>query len=49
MDIDSARLISGCIDCHMPARASRSITMQTAASPDPIADLVRTHYIAIYH
>jgi hypothetical protein len=32
----------------MPARASRVITMQTAAGRDPVADLVRTHDIAVY-
>jgi hypothetical protein len=46
--MDSAVLVTRCIDCHMPARASKAITMQTAASRDPIADLVRTHHIAVY-
>jgi hypothetical protein len=46
--MDSAVVISRCIDCHMPDRASRVITMQTAAGRDPVADLVRTHDIAIY-
>lgn len=46
--MDSTTLVTRCIDCHMPARASRAITMQTAANRDPVADLVRTHYIAIY-
>ncbi len=49
LDLDSTHLVAGCIDCHMPARASRVITMQTAAQRDPVADLVRTHYIAVYH
>lgn len=46
--IDSAVLVTRCIDCHMPARASKAITMQTAAGRDPVADLVRTHRIAVY-
>jgi hypothetical protein len=46
--MDSATLVSRCIDCHMPARASKAITMQTAAQRDPVADLVRTHLIAVY-
>ena len=46
--IDSATLVNRCIDCHMPARASKAITMQTAAQHDPVADLVRTHLIAVY-
>ena len=46
--MDSAVVIGRCIDCHMPARASRVITMQTVAGRDPVADLVRTHDIAVY-
>ena len=46
--IDSTTLITRCIDCHMPARASKAITMQTAVQRDPVADLVRTHLIAVY-
>jgi Cytochrome c554 and c-prime len=46
--MDSTALVTKCIDCHMPARPSRAITMQTAASRDPVADLVRTHYISVY-
>lgn len=46
--MDSAALISRYIDCHMPARASRVITMQTAVGRDPVADLVCTHDIAVY-
>lgn len=46
--MDSTTLIARCIDCHMPARASKAITMQTAAQRDPVADLVRTHLIAVY-
>jgi hypothetical protein len=48
LDIDSIGLVKGCIDCHMPARASKVITMRTATNRDPVADLVRTHYIAVY-
>jgi hypothetical protein len=46
--MDSSAIVSGCIDCHMPARASKVITMRTAVNRDPVADLVRTHYIAVY-
>jgi hypothetical protein len=41
-------LINNCIDCHMPARASARITMLTQTQKDPIADLVRSHYITVY-
>ena len=46
--VDSSFLISNCIDCHMPARASARITMLTQTQKDPIADLVRSHYITVY-
>jgi hypothetical protein len=48
MKVDSQFLILNCIDCHMPARASATITMLTQQQKDPIADLVRTHYITVY-
>ena len=41
-------LINNCIDCHMPVRASVRITMLTQTQKDPIADLVRSHYITVY-
>jgi hypothetical protein len=46
--VDTQFLISNCVDCHMPARASRAITMLTQQQKDPVADLVRSHYITIY-
>lgn len=46
--VDTRFLIENCIDCHMPARASRTITMLTQQAKDPVADLVRSHYITIY-
>lgn len=45
---DSLFLIKNCIDCHMPARASEAITMFTQRQRGPVADLVRSHLIAIY-
>jgi hypothetical protein len=46
--VDRSFLINNCIDCHMPARASVRITMLTQTQKDPIADLVRSHYITVY-
>jgi len=46
--VDKQFLINNCIDCHMPARASGAITMLTQQQKDPVADLVRSHYITIY-
>jgi hypothetical protein len=48
VSVDTGFLVNNCIDCHMPARASRSITMLTQQQKDPVADLVRSHYITIY-
>ena len=46
--LDVKTLTGNCIDCHMPARPSRVITMQTQGQRDPVADLVRSHLITIY-
>jgi len=46
--VDVGFLARNCIDCHMPAKASEAITMLTQQQRDPVADLVRTHLIAIY-
>jgi hypothetical protein len=46
--VDRAFLINNCIDCHMPARASARISMLTQQQKDPVADLVRSHYITVY-
>jgi hypothetical protein len=46
--VDTGFLISNCIDCHMPVKASEAITMTTQQQRDPVADLVRTHLITIY-
>jgi hypothetical protein len=46
--VDVGFLKQNCIDCHMPAKPSEAITMMTRQQRDPVADLVRTHLIAIY-
>jgi hypothetical protein len=46
--LDAKSLSANCIDCHMPARPSRAITMQTQGQRDPVADLVRSHLIKVY-
>jgi hypothetical protein len=46
--LGAAVLARNCIDCHMPAQASKIITLQTEGQKDPVADKVRSHYIAIY-
>ena len=39
---------SNCIDCHMPAKPSRLITLLSQNNKEPVSALVRTHYISIY-
>ena len=46
--LGTAVLAANCIDCHMPAKDSKIITLQTEGQKDPVADKVRSHYIAIY-
>ena len=43
-----ANMVNNCIDCHMPARPSTIITMQSQTGKASIPALVRTHYISIY-
>jgi hypothetical protein len=43
-----AALVNNCIDCHMPLKASRVITLQTEGQATPVANMVRSHLIAIY-
>jgi len=37
-----------CIDCHMPAKPSNVIVVQTSGKGTAVPYLVRTHYIAVY-
>jgi hypothetical protein len=39
---------TNCIDCHMPLKASNTITMLTNQQMSAIPDSIRTHLIAIY-
>jgi len=39
---------SNCIDCHMPARSSNVIAVQTSGKGRAVPYLVRTHHIAVY-
>jgi len=41
-------MANNCIDCHMPAKPSKIITMKSLDQNDSISALVRTHYISIY-
>lgn len=48
VSLGTAVLAANCIDCHMPDQSSKIITLQTEGQKDPVADKVRSHYIAIY-
>jgi hypothetical protein len=39
---------NNCVDCHMPARSSHVISVQTSGGGSAVPYLVRTHHIAIY-
>lgn len=39
---------SNCIDCHMPALASRAITLKQDDKAEADADMIRTHLIGTY-
>lgn len=39
---------SNCIDCHMPARASKKIQFRTDKRKELSAEIARTHFISIY-
>jgi Cytochrome c554 and c-prime/NapC/NirT cytochrome c family, N-terminal region len=37
-----------CIDCHMPLQPSRAIAVYLQGKVEPVASLIRSHYIGIY-
>ncbi len=41
-------IVNDCIDCHMPARPSRLITLLSQGQQAPTPAIVRTHLIAVY-
>jgi hypothetical protein len=41
-------LSDNCVDCHMPIRASRAITLNVANGGQFLPDYLRSHYIAVY-
>lgn len=44
----AATLQQNCINCHMPAQPSNSITLLANGQKNPTPDLIRTHLIAVY-
>jgi len=43
-----AAIKNNCIDCHMPARSSSIISIETEGRGKEVPYLVRTHHIAVY-
>jgi hypothetical protein len=41
-------LSDNCVDCHMPVRASKAITLNVAGGNQFLPDFLRSHYIAVY-
>ena len=41
-------ITANCIDCHMPAKASRAIAVYLPGANEPTAAYIRSHYISIY-
>ena len=41
-------LSDNCIDCHMPVRGSRAITLNVKGSDEMQPDFLRSHYISVY-
>ncbi|TDH26597.1 hypothetical protein EXU57_10945 [Segetibacter sp. 3557_3] len=41
-------IVNNCIDCHMPTKESKLITLRSQGQTKPTPNLVRTHYIAVY-
>jgi hypothetical protein len=42
-------ITKNCIDCHMPLKASKSITELLPGDTTPTAALIRSHFIAVYN
>lgn len=46
--LPASTLIKNCIDCHMPQKPSRAISVFVSGQQVPISALIRSHYISIY-
>ncbi len=43
-----ADITQNCIDCHMPQQPSKNIAVHLQGRREPVASLIRSHYIGIY-
>lgn len=43
-----SNIAQNCIDCHMPLQPSKAIAVYLEGKQEPVASLIRSHYIGIY-
>src|SRR6478672_2892896 len=41
-------ITSNCIDCHMPLQPSKAIAVRLQGEEQPVAAMIRSHYVSIY-
>jgi len=41
-------MTENCVNCHMPVKASKNLTMFIQSSSNPAPEYVRSHLIAVY-
>src|SRR4030095_2285225 len=41
-------ITQNCIDCHMPQQPSKAIAVYLQGQAEPVASLIRSHYVGIY-
>jgi nitrate/TMAO reductase-like tetraheme cytochrome c subunit len=46
--VQSVNITQNCIDCHMPKQPSKAIAVYLQDKKEPVASLIRSHYIGIY-
>ncbi len=44
----TANITQNCIDCHMPQQESKAIAVYLQGRNEPVASLIRSHFIGIY-
>ena len=45
----TANITQNCVDCHMPQQPSKAIAVYLQGQAEPVASLIRSHYIAVYN
>jgi nitrate/TMAO reductase-like tetraheme cytochrome c subunit len=42
------KITSNCVDCHMPLQPSKAIAVKLQGQEQPVAAMIRSHYVSIY-